>query len=213
MKRLVSLSLLLCLASTAWADGLWPPGETPKEPVAAPAEAPAEPTPIASAPAPIAASTVKLAPLSDKDFEKTITINKTVLPLQSKLKKMYTAYKITVVSDYPDTLSIKNANINNAVTGSAAAETMRKSPWRGLGWALIPYVGIIAGPAVAIKNSVKNAKAVNESAAYAGQVPGVDLKRGEPLSFSALVPAGQSPVMTFKFWDKERDATYIYNSF
>jgi hypothetical protein len=149
---------------------------------------------------------------SSQEFERFITVDKQVQPIKSKLKKMYSAYKVTITSDYPGTLAIKNANINNGVPGVAAYQAVHTSAWRGLLWALIPYAGIIASPVAGITYAVSNSKAGKESAQYASQIPLGDLKRGEPLTFSTLVPAGQTPVMTIKLIDKDNSQEYILSS-
>jgi hypothetical protein len=211
MKPIALFLVVLLSTQTVMADGLWPPEGAPQEKasIVEPIAQVSEPTTAQEAPEVKAA--IKKA-FSNVEFERFITVDKQIQPLTSKLSKMYTAYKVTITSDYPGTLAIKNANINNGVPGTVAAKVVRKSPWGGMGWALIPYVGIIAGPAVSINRGVKNGRANKEAANYASQVPVGDLHKGEPISFNALVPAGQTPVLTIKFVDKEAEQEYILSS-
>lgn len=149
--------------------------------------------------------------ITEREAEKLITVNKQTALLKSRLKTMYTGYAISIMSDYPNNLTVKHVGVNNSVTGASAYQVVYKSPWKGLLWALIPYLGIIVGPSVSIANSSANAGSLKESSKYSGQISLLEIKKGEPQTFNVLVPAGQTPQLSLKLWDKETDTVFHLN--
>jgi len=138
-----------------------------------------------------------------------VYIEKTPIPLFSKLKKKYSAYKIIVKSNNPDDITLINGTLINGVAGSIGSESVHTTT----AWAFVGLIGLLGGmiiiglPTFLIIDH-SNKKAENESMAYSNQVPSFDLKKDENVTFNTLVPLGQNPQVDLNFKDEKTGQTF-----
>jgi hypothetical protein len=142
-----------------------------------------------------------------------IHINKTSLPLSSKLKKRYSAYRITVTSEYPHPLHLESASLINGVSGQMAYESVHTTKaWALFGLLLFPIGLVIIGLPILTSINASNGKAEKEGLGYSNQVPTLDLQQGQTSQFTALVPINQTPQITLNFRDRETQQFVHINS-
>jgi hypothetical protein len=148
--------------------------------------------------------------ISEDAARELIQISLTPIPLSSKLRKDYDAYKVVVTSDYPNRLNLYSANINNGQAGSTAFGMVESSLTPAFLTFLLGFAGfiVIGLPIIAVK-SVRNKKARKESLQFSNQIPLRELAQGETLSFTALVPFGQKPDIVLTF--KDRESGLLFN--
>jgi hypothetical protein len=189
MKRLIALSLLLSISSSAFADV------------------------VPSAPSSITATATtqqsSQQPLTEDSASELVSIEKTPILLSSHLKRRYAGYKVTLTSHYPDDLNIRSASIQNGVTGVSAAESTSTS-WGNIFWGLPLWLLGMGIAAVVI--SGKNHKAETEGFQFSNEIPTASLNKGETLAFNALVPIGQSPQIKIHFKDTKTGLQFSKNS-
>lgn len=154
------------------------------------------------------ASQVSASSIPNQDFEKSVSTEVLPITITSHLKKLYDGYKIVITSNYPGTLNIDAAIINNGVAGATAYKTLYVSPYKALPWAFIPFIGIIPALTLDVMYGTTDAKMEKESKLYPGTFSGAQLKNGESVAAMVLVPAGQKPIMNLKFSDKENNQVY-----
>ena len=130
------------------------------------------------------------AVLSDSEVLKSVAISENKLPLNSRLKKRYDGYKVSLTNNYGSDLRISAGTVDNGVSGSLASQSAAV----GMGnifWG-IPLGLLGIGIAWCVVNS-KNHKSEVEGFSYPGQAPSAVIGKGETISFNALVPIGQDP--------------------
>ena len=216
MKSIVSAILLIGFASPALADGLLPekapqvmeikmPDGTKQKgfvkdgvfvPIVDTAKAETQK---------IEAQVKQIVTSMDEDTAASlISVETTLLPLDSKLKKRYSAYKITVTSNYPKSLRVVSGNVSNAIDGPLAYQIVKGSASKSLFGLLVPFAWIVVTPVSAGVIHNRNKKAEGEAVLYPGQVPMIDhISKGENFQFSALVPLGQKPQVRVAFKDSD----------
>lgn len=139
-----------------------------------------------------------------EDLSKQITITKSQLPLSSKLKKEYNAYKYDIVNNSNQEIYIVNAQIVNGVNGNIASNAVDHGSGVGYVWAFCGPIGLItlgigwavglaATPIVWSISSSRNKKAKIEGMAYSNIVDLGYLSKGESTSVQTLVPIGTQP--------------------
>ncbi len=136
--------------------------------------------------------------------EQLIEVTSTSIPLHSKLQKTYQAYKLTLNSQYPGTLHLQSASINNGQNGTLAYELIKSSMTPVYLTLLLGLAGfvVIGVPMLCVKNS-HNQKSHTEALPYTNQIPLTDLSHGQTLQFDALVPLGQKPDVSLNFQDRQ----------
>lgn len=133
-----------------------------------------------------------------------VHIQKTLIPLNSKLKKKYAAYRVVLTSDYPRSLKLVSGVLENGISGQIAADSVHTST----AWAFVGLIGFIGGllviglPTFLIINA-KNKKAENEATSYSNQIPSFMLSKGQSVTFNALVPSAQTPQINLTLQDIE----------
>jgi hypothetical protein len=133
-----------------------------------------------------------------------IHIDKAPVPLSSKLKKRYAAFRVTVTSDYPHPLQLESASLLNGINGQMAADSVHTSKaWALFGLLLFPIGLVIIGLPVLTSINAGNGKAEKEAMGYPNQVSHLDLHQGESQSFTALVSLAQSPQLSLSFRDRD----------
>ena len=207
MKRFLSLAVAVTMTSSCYADGLLsvPASATPAIQTQAPSAAAAEPVQA------VVIQAVGPAITEDQAID-MIRVTYMPVPLRSKLKKRYGAYKVTVHSDYPGTLRMVSANIGNGFPGTAAftsVETSKNLMWWGMLGGLAGLV-VIGLPILGIV-SASNGKAEKESVPYPNQIPLRDIHKGESFSFNALVLNGQQPELNIALKDTKSEFTFSKN--
>jgi hypothetical protein len=144
-------------------------------------------------------------PTTPEQASSLVTIDKTPITLESHLKRKYSAYKISVTSEYPEELKISSASIQNGVTGSLAAQKAETS-WVNILWGL--PLGFIGMGIAAVVIFDKNHKAENEASDFQNQPPSTTLHKGDIVTFDALVPNQQPLSATFHFKDCKTGLTF-----
>lgn len=147
-----------------------------------------------------------VAVLDETEAAKLMLVETQLLPLDSKLKKRYAAYKITVTSNYPNPVSVVSGDVPNAIDGPMAYQLVKGSTSKSLFGALLGVAGVvlITAPSAGVIHH-RNKKAENEAVLYPGQVPMVEhLNKGESFEFMALVPLGQKPQVRIAFRDDNK---------
>lgn len=137
-------------------------------------------------------------------------------PLNSDLKKKYSAYEYTIVNNSPVQINVVNAQIVNGVDGNVAYNVAEQSvgsavgvTWAiagpiglftlGLGW----IVGLIATPIVWVVYKNKDDKTRTESIAYTNMVPLGYISSGENVTVKTLVPVGSRPQLKLTIQDEK----------
>jgi hypothetical protein len=133
--------------------------------------------------------------LSEEDVLKNISVTKHEIPLTSRLKKRYEAYKISVTNNYSSDLRLSSGNVDNSVSGAVAANSVSVG-WGNIFWGL-PLWLLGIGIAACVINS-KNHHSENEGMSYAGSIPNTVIGKGETINFNTLVPIGQEPNVKLK---------------
>jgi hypothetical protein len=138
------------------------------------------------------------------DVSNRINIVQSQIPLSSKLKKDYNAYRYDIQNNSNQDINIVNAQIINGTNGSIAVQSVNGghpigTTWAicgpvglftlGIGWA----VGLLATPVVWGISSSNDNKARKESIAYSNLVNFGYLKKGDSTSVQTLVPIGAQP--------------------
>lgn len=207
MRKALFLLLLLSFVNPNYAGyAATPPKVIPA--VTVPVQA------VTISPAPIVAQTPEPAKaLTEADLGSLIHFEKTPIVLNSKLKKKYMAYKVTVKSDNHDPVSIQGASLTNGYVGTMAADSVHTSK----GWAFISCVAglpgfVIIGLPVMGVISANNGKSENEGAGFSNQVPQGRLTQGQFLAFNVLVPKGQTPQVNLTFKDETTGQVFSANS-
>ncbi len=179
--------------SISYADGLLPD----KQAIITPqiTNIPTQPT---AAPSSTVQAQVTVSP------DQLIEVTSTSIPLQSKLQKTYQAYKLTLSSQYPGTLHLQSASINNGQNGTLAYELIKSGMTPVYLTLLMGLAGfvVIGVPMLCVKNS-HNQKSHTEALPYTNQIPLTDLSHGQTLQFDALVPLGQKPDVSLNFQDRQ----------
>jgi hypothetical protein len=138
--------------------------------------------------------------MTDEQAAKLVKIQETPIILHSHLKKKYSGYRVTIESEYPGKLEVKQSSIDNGVVGGVAADSTTTS-YANVLWGL-PLVWLGMGIA-ALVISNKNHKAETESYQFPNQIPNNTLHRNDVLTFTALVPNGQTPQIKLRFEDEK----------
>jgi len=156
-------------------------------------------------PTPTVQATVTTTPSITADqAQDLIQVTQASLPLTSKLQKAYEAYRITVQNNYPNTLYLQSAAVNNAQSGAMAAELVKASMTPVYMTLLLGGAGfiLIGVPMLIVKNG-HNEKSRQEALPYTNQIPLVELNQGQMLTFQVLVPLGQKPDVSLNFKDRQ----------
>jgi acyl CoA:acetate/3-ketoacid CoA transferase alpha subunit len=137
-------------------------------------------------------------------FAEDLLISVNQVPLRSKLKKEYTAYKYTIHNNSGKDINIINAQIDNGTNGAVAYNAVDGGhpiavTWAicgpaglftlGIGWA----VGLVATPVVWIVSSSNNKKARIESTPYTNAISLGYIKNGQSVIAGTLIPIGATP--------------------
>lgn len=209
MKQPLSLSLALTLTTllplqTVYADGLSPTKVT-SQPI--PSSAVSVSTNPSTTPAtiPTVQGAITTTPgINSDQAQDLIQITQASIPLSSKLQKSYEAYKITVQNNYPGTLYLQSAAVNNAQSGAMAAELVKASMTPVYMTLLLGGAGfiLIGVPMLIVKNG-HNEKARQEALPYTNQIPLVELPQGQLFTVQVLVPLGQKPDISLNFKDRQ----------
>ncbi len=151
--------------------------------------------------------------LTDEQARDMIRVTYSAIPLRSKLKKMYTAYQVTLSNEYPGALRVQSSNITNGTTGVTASQTMytsRANMW----WGALLGVGgvIIVGLPILGVISSSNKKAERESIQFPNQIQLNELQKGETVSFKALTLIGQTPQVSLALKDPKTGLTFTKNA-
>jgi len=199
MNRSTALTLLICLST------LLPLQVTYADTISA--TKPSNTAEQAASSIPPTASTIVQATvttLSEETAADLIQVTKSPLPLNSKLQKSYEAYRITVQSDYPRTLRLQSASVNNAQSGAMAYELVKSSMTPAYCTLFLGLAGfvLIGVPMLIVKNS-HNDQSKQESLTFTNQIPLTELGKGEVLNFDTLVPLGQKPDVSLSFRDRQ----------
>jgi hypothetical protein len=139
------------------------------------------------------------------DLAKSVDIIKHPAPLESHIKKKYSAYTVEVVNNSADKLKVDSVSIKNGFVGIMAA-TDTKTSMIHLLWGL--PLGLIGIGIAAIIVSHKNDKAEREAMHYSNQVQSTELNKGEKFTFNALVPLGQQPELKIHFTDTVDESSF-----
>jgi hypothetical protein len=151
--------------------------------------------------------------LTQDEAAETITISKSPIVLSSKLSEKYSGYKVVINDDYPGTLSFTNATLMNGVPGSVAADKVHVSKaWELTGLLLFPIGILVIGLPVMLAINKKNKASELEAGPFNNQIPSGDLRKGDTMTFNALVPLGQTPQVQLAFKDKVSGLTFSKNS-
>jgi len=203
MKQSLALTLAFTLSTLfplqfVYADGLIPAKPT------IPVTTVVTSQPI-TATAPTVQASVTTAPtLTAENAQDLIQITQASLPLSSNLRKSYEAYRVTIQSNYPGTLHLQSAAVNNAQSGSMAAELVKASMTPVYCTLLLGLAGfvLIGVPMMIVKNG-HNEKSRQEALPYTNQIPLTELTQGQMISFNVLVPLGQKPDISLNFKDRQ----------
>ena len=203
MRPSLALSLTLAIVTllplqVVYADGLLP-AQTPAPQIANTATQVTIPAPIQAA-----ITNNSLTSLTADQAQDLIQITQASIPLSSKLQKSYEAYRVTVQSNYPGTLYLQSAAVNNAQSGAMAAELVKASMTPVYMTLLLGGAGfvLIGVPMLIMKNG-HNEKSRQEALPYTNQIPLVELPQGQMLTFQVLVPLGQKPDVSLNFKDRQ----------
>jgi len=182
-----------------YADGLI----TTKSNTSATTVATAQPT-TATSSTTVQAAVIATPPLTPDQAQDLIQITQASLPLSSNLRKSYEAYRVTVQSNYPNPLYLQSAAVNNAQSGSMAAELVKSSMTPVYMTLLLGGAGfiLIGVPMLIVKNG-HNEKARQEALPYTNQIPLTEMTQGQIISFNVLVPLGQKPDISLNFRDRQ----------
>lgn len=203
MKQPLALSLVFTLSTVfpihaVYADGLLPAKSS------TPATTMATAQPAAATSPTVQAAAIATPPLTTDQAQDLIQITQASIPLSSKLQKSYEAYRITVQSNYPGTLHLQSAAVNNAQSGAMAAELVKASMTPVYMTLLLGGAGfiLIGVPMLIVKNG-HNEKARQEALPYTNQIPLTELNQGQLVTFNVLVPLGQKPDISLNFKDRQ----------
>lgn len=136
--------------------------------------------------------------------EKDVQVSLTQVPLNSRLKKQYNAYRYTITNNSNQDVSLVNAQINNAVSGNIAYQAVDNGHPIGTTWAicgplgLVTFglgwvAGIVATPIVWLTSEKDLKKAQVESVSYPNIVNIGTIQKGEVVTTDFLVPIGTKP--------------------
>jgi len=158
--------------------------------------------------------TVQATPqITEEQASDMVDITKMPMPLSSKLKKKYNAYKITLRNDYPNTLKLQNTSITNGLPGIVAYSNVETTKaWALTGLLLFPIGLLIIGLPVLTSINKGNSKAETEAMGYTNQVPAIDIRHGDIFTFNALVPLGQTPQISLSFKDSKAGLQFVKNA-
>jgi hypothetical protein len=140
-----------------------------------------------------------------EDPASMVHVKKEQVELTSHLKKRYTAYKVTIQSEYPGTLRLDSASIQNGITGQIASINTKTSWWNIL-WGLPLWLLGMGIAALVISN--KNDHATTEGAQYPNAIPDDELTKGQDLVIKALVPVGEQPKLKLHFTDSSQGVNF-----
>jgi hypothetical protein len=84
--------------------------------------------------------------------------------------------------------------------------------WALTGLLLFPVGLLIIGLPILTSINRGNSKAELEAMSYTNQVPTIDIKHGDSLTFNALVPLGQAPQINLSFKDTKTGLRFSKNS-
>ncbi|MDH4378391.1 MAG: hypothetical protein QE263_00585 [Vampirovibrionales bacterium] len=158
---------------------------------------------------PVEAQTPIVAPLTEDTARDLIHVQMNPIPLASKLNKSFQGYRVTVASDYPNTLKIHSANINNGQPGTTAYSMVESSLAPAFLSLLLGGGGLLLiGVPIMVVKSSRNSKARQESLQFSNQVPLGDLASDDSFTFNALVPFGQQPDVFLTFKDRQTGLTF-----
>ncbi len=161
------------------------------------------------APAVVAKQQKQAVVLDEDDAKDLIRIANTPIVLDSKLGREYAGYKVSIVSEYPETLTVQHAQIINGVVGTQAYQAVKGTVAKSLFFLLLPFLWIIATPISAAVVHSRNKKAKRESIQFNNQIPLTDMPYGSTTTFTALVPLGQTPQVHLSLKDKKVGLTFI----
>ena len=153
--------------------------------------------------------------MANTAFEQ-LDVQKTQVPLTSRLKKEYSGYEYTITNNMNQPINIVNAQIVNGQDGNMGyqkteAEGAMGVTWAiagpvglftlGIGWA----VGLLATPIVWVVQNNKNKKNRAEGMAYTNIVPVGVLNASESVSVKTLVPIGAQPQLKLTIMDSKKN--------
>lgn len=141
-----------------------------------------------------------------------ISIDMTQIPLNSKLKKDYQAFKYEITNTSSQNINLVNAQIANGQNGAAASNAVDNGSGVGTLWAVMGpvglftfgigwIVGLVGTPIVLLTSKGTNKKARQESQAYSNIVDLGLLTSGDSTSVQTLVPIGATPQLKVTFQD------------
>lgn len=150
-----------------------------------------------------------------------VIITKSQLPLNSKFKNKYNAYKYDITNKSNHDISIVNSQIINGLDGSIAFYTISNDN-TGLGyvWAICGpagfysfgiawAAGLLATPIVWLVSSSKNKKARVEGMAYSNIVNLYQLEKGKSTTIQTLVPIGAQPQLILTIQDQSSKSLIV----
>jgi hypothetical protein len=152
--------------------------------------------------------------ITQEAFYNLIEFYQTLIPMKSKLGKEYQGSKVVMVSHYPGTLRITNANLMNSVPGSTAYQAVKKSTTPVFFTFFMGLAGfvVIGLPWLAVVRT-SNKKSRTDSRPFSGNFPSGTLAKEASLTFNVLTPSGQNPQMNFSFVDVTTGKTYTISKF
>jgi len=161
-------------------------------------------TTVATSAPTVQASVTTVPTLTAENAQDLIQITQASLPLSSNLRKSYEAYRVTVQSNYPNPLYLQSAAVNNAQSGSMAAELVKASMTPVYCTLLLGLAGfvLIGVPMMIVKNG-HNEKSRQEALPYTNQIPLTEMTQGQMITFNVLVPLGQKPDISLNFRDRQ----------
>ncbi len=145
-----------------------------------------------------------------------LDIQKTQIPLNSKLKKDFSGYEYIITNKTKQSINIVSAQILNGQDGNMAyqkseAEGAMGVTWAiagpvglftlGIGWA----VGLIATPIVWVVQNNQNKEIRTEGMAYTNIVQLGLLNANESTSVKTLVPVGAQPQIKLTIMDSKKN--------
>ncbi len=152
------------------------------------------------------------AVLSDINPIENIEVTKNLIPLHSRLNKVYSGYQYTITNKNPFEIDILSGQITDGITGQMGYLNVEKSSAAAIGATIgggfvlgfvslgITFlVALVSTPFIYAGNHAANKKARNESLAYPNQVEIGILNSGESINVNTLVPIGQMSKLKLTF--------------
>jgi hypothetical protein len=139
-----------------------------------------------------------------------VSIDMTQVPLSSKLKKDYQAFKYIITNTSTQNVNLVNAQVTNGQNGASASNAVDNGSGVGTLWAVMGpvglftfgigwLVGLVGTPIVLLTSKGKNKKARREGQGFSNIVDLGLLTSGDSTSVQTLIPIGATPQLKVTF--------------